>query len=47
MFFVEGHLQTSKVQFFDRVAHTSKLLRNDSSFELMTDYVLRRGLKLP
>lgn len=47
IFFFEGHVEASKVHFLDRVAHTAKLLRNDSTFVPPTDFVLRRPLRLP
>ncbi len=47
LFFLEGYVETSKVQFFDRVAETARVLRNDSSFGLPVHYVMRRPLKLP
>lgn len=47
LFFLERHLETSKMLFYDRVVYTAKLLRNDSSYELNTSYILRRPLRLP
>jgi len=46
LFFMESHIELSKLQFFDRVTHSAKLLRDDSEFELNVKYVLRRPLKL-
>ncbi|CAD7942524.1 unnamed protein product [Amoebophrya sp. A25] len=47
LFFLDRHVEASKLEFFDRVAFTGKALRRDSAFLPATTFVIRHPLRLP